>query len=229
MAKAKYGGGIQDLRGSIAGQVHSRNTYGNYIRQKVSPVQPRTAKQLEVRELFTTLSRRFSQVLTDEQQEAWRQAAASNPVRDVFGDSIALTGINLYTRLNSLRVLMGQPPLDTPPPVVEVPGLENFNIAWDPTDESLILSITPSPIPSGLYLFVWATEPLAPGVAFVNHKLRLLTVLPPGTNSGYDLAPEYTRRFGRIIPGKAIYFAGELVRETGWKGPRSLHKVRITS
>ena len=229
MAKAKYGGGVQDLRGSIAGQVHSRNTYGNYIRQKVSPVQPRTQRQLEVRELFTTLSRRFSQVLTDAQQEAWRQAAASTPVRDVFGDSIALTGINLYTRLNSLRVLAGLEPLDTPPPVVEVSALENFNVAWDPSEESLTLSITPSPIPSGLYLFVWATEPLNPGVAFVNHKLRLLTVLPPGTPSGQDLSTEYTRRFGRIIPGKAIYFAGELVSETGWKGPRSLHKVRITS
>jgi hypothetical protein len=228
MAKAKYGGGVQDLRGSIAGQVHSRNTYGNYIRQKVSPVQPRTERQLEVRELFTTLSRRFSHVLTDEQQEAWRQAAASNPVRDVFGDSIALTGINLYTRLNSLRVLAGLAPLDWPPPAEALPALTNFTANWDPEEWQLSVAFAPTPIPASRYLFIWATEPLNPGVAFVSHKLRLLTVLPPGTASPATLNAAYVDRYGGLIPGKAIYLAAELVSETGWKGPRSLAKVRIT-
>jgi hypothetical protein len=228
MAKAKYGGGIQDLRGSIAGQVHSRNTYGNYIRQKVSPVQPRTQRQLEIRELFTTLSRRFSNVLTDEQQEAWRQAAASTPIRDVFGDSIALTGINLYNRLNSLRVLAGLAPLDWPPSAQEVPALTTFTLnsaidAWE-----LSVDFAPTPIPASHYLFIWATEPLNPGVAFVNHKLRLIAVLPPGTASPATLNAAYVDRYGGLIPGKAIYLAGELVHETGWKGPRSLTKVRIT-
>jgi len=227
MAKAKYGGGIQDLRGSIAGQVHSRNTYGNYIRQKVSPVQPRTARQLEVRELFTTLSRRFSQYLADGQQEAWRQAAASTPVRDVFGDSITLTGINLYTRLNSLRVLAGLDPLDEPPPVEEVEALGSFTITWDPAGSTLAAAFTPDPIPSNRYLFIWATEPLNPGVAFVSHKLRLLTILPPGNASPHELTGDYVARYGRIIPGKAIYVAAELVSEAGWKGPRTLAKVRI--
>ncbi len=229
MAKAKYGGGIQDLRGSIAGQVHSRNTYGNYIRQKVSPVQPRTARQLEVRELFSTLSRRFSNILTDEQQEAWRQAAASNPVRDVFGDSITLTGINLYNRLNSLRVLAGLPPLNWPPPVEEVEALETFTANWDPGDWVLSVAFAPTPVPAGKYLFLWATEPLNPGIAFVTHKLRLIAILPPGTESPVILNDPYIARYGGITPGKAIYLAGELVSGLGWKGPRNLTKVRITA
>jgi hypothetical protein len=228
MAKAKYGGGIQDLRGSIAGQVHSRNTYGNYIRQKVSPVQPRTPRQLEVRELFTTLSRRFSNVLADGQQEAWRQAAASTPVRDVFGDSITLTGINLYNRLNSLRVLAGLEPLDEPPPVEEVEALEAWSVSWNPTAFALVAAFAPDPLPNDRYLFIWATEPLNPGVAFVTHKLRLLSIRSPQTASPTELTGDYVARFGRLIPGKAIYLAAELVSETGWKGPRSLAKVRIT-
>jgi hypothetical protein len=228
MAKAKYGGGIQDLRGSIAGQVHSRNTYGNYIRQKVSPVQPRTARQLEVRELFSTLSRRYSTILTDEQQEAWRQAAASTPVRDVFGDSITLTGINLYNRLNSVRVLAGLPPLNWPPPVEEVEALETFTANWNPGDWDLSIEFTPSPVPSDRYLFIWTTEPLNPGIAFVTHKLRLLTILGPGTESPVSLTGAYIARYGGITPGKAVYVAGELASSLGWKGPRNLAKVRIT-
>ncbi len=228
MAKAKYGGGIADLRGSIAGQVHSRNTYGNYIRQKVSPVQPRTKYQLEVRELFTTLSRRFSNILTDEQQEAWRQAAASNPVRDVFGDSIALTGINLYNRLNSLRLLVGLDPLDNPPAVEEVEALESFGATWDPGSQELAVTFAPTPVPAARYLFLWATEPLNPGVAFVTHKLRLIRVVPPGTASPVGITADYVNRYGFPIPGKAVYLAAELVSEAGWKGARNLAKVRIT-
>ncbi len=226
MAKAKYGGGIQDIRGSIAGQVHSRNTFGNYVRQKVSPVQPRTSRQLEVRALFAELARRYSNVLADAQQEAWRQAAASTPVRDVFGDSITLTGINLYTRLNSLRALMGQPPLDDPPPVEEVEALKAFGVVYT-GDGGLEVSFSPSPVPDNRALAIWATEPVNPGVAFVSHKLRLLTVVPPGTASPVNITQEYTQRYGAPTPGKAIYVAGELVSLTGWKGPRSLVKVRL--
>lgn len=228
MAKVKYGGGIQDIRGSLAGQVHSRNTFGNYIRQKVSPVQPRTSRQLEIRELFTSFSRRFSQVLADEQQEAWRQAAASAPVRDVFGDSITLTGINLYTRLNSLRALMGLDPLDEPPPVVEVGAPKLTNVVANPEAPALTVDFSPSPVPADTYLFIWATEPLNPGVAFVAHKLRLLTVLPPGTASPAELFPTYAERFGGLTNGKRIYLAAEFVHAYGWKGQRVLSNARIT-
>lgn len=227
MAKVKYGGGVQDVRGSIAGQVHSRNTYGNYIRQKVSPVQPRSARQLEIRNLFAELSRRYSNTLTDEQQEAWRQAAASTPVRDVFGDSISLTGINLYARLNSLRLLQGLEPLDDPPPVEEVPSLDHLTLLWKDEDEALEVSFAPTPIPSNLSLFVWATEPLNPGVAFVSPKLRLLAVLPPGTTAPVDITTQYVARYGGITKGKRIYVAAELVSKNGWKGQRSLANTRI--
>lgn len=228
MAKVKYGGGIQDLRGSIAGQVHSRNTFGNYIRQKVSPVQPRTDRQLYVRNLFTSLSRRFSTILTDAQQEAWRQTAASNPVRDVFGDSIALTGINLYAQLNSLRLLQGLTPLDDPPPVEEVEGLTDLTLNWDPATSTLTVGFAPDPVPTGRSLFVWATEPLSPGVAFVAHKLRLIAVFPAGSASPADITFTYTSRYGPPIPGKRIYVAAELVSVNGWKGQRRLANLRIT-
>jgi len=226
MAKAKYGGGIQDLRGSIAGQVHSRNTFGNYVRQKVSPVQPRTQRQLEVRALFAELSRRFSNFLTDSQQEAWRQAAASTPVRDVFGDSITLTGINLYTQLNAVRMLQGLDPLDNPPPVVEVPGLNSWVASF--TDFQLSVAFDPSPVPPDFGLAIWATEPVNPGVAFVEHKLRLLTILPAETEAPYNITQAYVERFGSLALGKAVYLAGQLVSTNGWKGPRSLAKVRIS-
>ncbi|GAH28464.1 unnamed protein product, partial [marine sediment metagenome] len=38
MALVKYGAGIIQMSGSIAGDVHARNRFGNYIRPRTKPV-----------------------------------------------------------------------------------------------------------------------------------------------------------------------------------------------
>ncbi|GAI01350.1 unnamed protein product, partial [marine sediment metagenome] len=45
MALIKYGGGIVQISGSIAGTVFARNKMGNYARPRTKPVNPRTARQ----------------------------------------------------------------------------------------------------------------------------------------------------------------------------------------
>jgi len=49
VAKIQFGNIVADARNSVGGVVYSRNTWGAYIRQKVSPVQPRTPRQNEMR------------------------------------------------------------------------------------------------------------------------------------------------------------------------------------
>jgi hypothetical protein len=123
MAKVKFGALASDARGKIDGVVYSKNQFGAYIRQKVSPVQPQSPRQTLVRERQTTLSKRYSTVITEAQREAWRGFALTNPVPDVFGDPQALTGIASYVRLNQIILNGGGTIIDTPPADLEVPGL----------------------------------------------------------------------------------------------------------
>ena len=212
MAKAKYGGGIQDLRGAIAGQVHSRNTFGNYVRQKVSPVQPRSARQQEIRSNVAELSQRYSTQLSDTQLEAWRQAAASNTVRDVFGDTMTLTGINLYVKLNSVRALVNLAPLDDPPAPEEL-QTPLANITWNGT----VLNVNFSNVSPTQYLAVWLTKPLPPGRAFVQQELRLLELIPGTATSPVDITGAYEMRFGTISPGSKIWLSARTVSPRGWQ------------
>jgi len=205
MAKVKYGGGVADMRNAFAGQVHSRNTYGNYIRQKVSPVQPRTPRQTEVRHNLAQLSRRYSTQLTDAQRNAWIAFAAANPVVDVFGNSIALTGINFYQRVNNLRLLMGLPVLDDPPRDFAVQELTSASLTVvGGTTPAMNVAFAPSPPPAGHRVEVWLTEPVAPGVMFFGSKLRLIAISPANQASPFDVTQAYLARFGTVPIGRKI-------------------------
>jgi len=231
MAKVKYGGGVADMRNAFAGQVHSRNTYGNYIRQKVSPVQPRTPRQQQLRSQLSDLAKRYSTVLTDEQRNAWINFAAANPVVDVFGDSITLTGINMYQKVNNLRKLMGLPILDNPPSdfSVQSPTSAGLQIAYEGTPPTLKIKVTfaPSPAPANHRVEVWATEPLKPGVMFFSHKLRLLTISPDNQSSPMDITDAYLARFGTPAVGTKIGVEIRFVNKNNGAQSRGLRATAI--
>jgi len=231
MAKVKYGGGVADMRNAFAGQVHSRNTYGNYIRQKVSPVQPRTPRQQQLRSQLSDLAKRYSTVLTDEQRNAWINFAAANPVVDVFGDSIVLTGINMYQKVNNLRKLMGLPILDDPPSdfSVQSPTSAGLQIAYEGTPPALKIKVTfaPSPVPANHRVEVWATEPMKPGVMFFSHKLRLLTISQANQTSPLDITSDYFMRFGEPPAGTKIGVEVRFVNESNGAQSRGLRATAI--
>jgi hypothetical protein len=129
VAKVKFGALAQDARGKIDGVVYSRNQFGSYVRQKVSPVQPQTARQTLVRERLTTLSKRFSTLISDAQRQAWNAFAKVNPVVDVFGNPQALSGISAYVRLNGVILNGGGTIIDTPPADLSVAGLLSLSVS----------------------------------------------------------------------------------------------------
>jgi hypothetical protein len=47
--KVLYGQIISEARGKLGGLVASKNTYGNYMRNKVTPANPQTTEQVAAR------------------------------------------------------------------------------------------------------------------------------------------------------------------------------------
>ena len=93
-----------DIRGHAGGTVFSKNTFGNYIRNKVTPVNPNTVAQALVRSRFTSISQDWKG-LTEAQRQAWNQGAINFQNTDIFGNSVPLTGFNLFTPGGRLLVL----------------------------------------------------------------------------------------------------------------------------
>lgn len=106
---------IAQASGSVAGNTFSRNRGGQYIRNRATPVNPNTAQQAAVRAIFSDLTNLWSSTLTNSQRNAWNAYAVNVPVLNRLGDSIFLTGFNMYVRSNTPRVQGGLARVDAAP------------------------------------------------------------------------------------------------------------------
>lgn len=136
MALIKYGGGIIQASGSIAGTTHARNRFGNYIRARTKPVNPNSttvsklaftlydadsANQAKTRAAMAALSYKWSQVLTSAQRTAWNLYASSVAMKNRLGEVVYLTGYNHYIRSNIIRGTSSGNSYDDGPTIFELP------------------------------------------------------------------------------------------------------------
>jgi len=121
MALLKFGGGITEMRGSIAGNVYSRNRYGAYARARTKPVNPNSARQQAIRAALAFLTERWSSTLTAAQRTAWNLYGSNVVMTNKLGESINLSGFNHYIRSNVIRKRAGLGVIDAGPVVFEIP------------------------------------------------------------------------------------------------------------
>lgn len=126
MALVKYGGGIIQMSGSIAGNTYARNRYGNYARARTKPVNPNSDRQTVVRAAMAFLTDRWSQTVTAAQRTAWNLYGSNVNMTNRLGETVNLTGFNHYLRSNIIAKMISLTIVDAGPVVFEIP-------AHDPT------------------------------------------------------------------------------------------------
>ena len=194
MAIIKYGHLISEARGKLNGTVFSRNTYGAYMRTKVTPANPQTTYQQNVRTLLTAAAQAW-RALTATQRTAWNATATIFARRNIFGDSVPLTGFNLFVRLYRNAQTIGATPLTEPPLQTSVQGITSFTCSSSAAASSLNLAFAPAPVPTNTAYLVYATQQLSAGISFAGGAFRHLTTLAPATTSPSDEGTAYETRF----------------------------------
>ncbi len=121
MALIKFGGGVVQMSGSIAGDTFSRNRYGSYVRARTKPVNPNTARQVAVRAAVAFATSRWSQTLTGVQRTAWNLYADNVNMTNRLGETIHLSGFNHYVRSNCIKAAHASPAIDAGPVIFELP------------------------------------------------------------------------------------------------------------
>lgn len=154
MALVKYGGGIIQMSGSIAGNTHARNRFGNYVRARTKPVNPNSDLQAQVRASMTYLVERWSGTLTAVQRTAWNLYGSNINMLNKLGETIQLTGFNHYIRSNASLVRIGLAVIDDGPVVFELP-------AHDPAFAFTATEATQEIVYSYDDTMDWANEALA--------------------------------------------------------------------
>jgi len=210
MAKVLFGDGVAEMRGKQGGSVYSRNTYGSYKRQKVSPVQPRTAAQLFVRTLLAAIAQSWRE-LDQNERDQWNLIAPTFSRTSVFGNRTPLTGFNLYASLNRMRQILGLPLITTPPVPRAVPALSTLSIAPASATQLYPIVFAPTPVDADLYIVFYASPGLSPGIKFVGSNTRVLGVAPPASTSPIAAGVDYTETFGPIVSGMKYALQGQIV------------------
>lgn len=103
MALIKYGGGIVQMSGSIAGNTYARNRYGNYARARTKPINPNTDSQVKARSIFDQLTEIWSDGLSVAQRASWGVYADNEAMKNKLGETIHLSGYNHFIRSNAAR------------------------------------------------------------------------------------------------------------------------------
>lgn len=167
MALAKYGGGVIQLSGSIAGNTFARNRSGNYVRARTKPVNPNSTRQAKVRAYIAQLVEHWAEELDDAERASWNTYADNVAMQNKLGETIHLSGFNHFIRSNTWSLDVGRP-------IIE-PAPTNFTLA----DQDGTIAISASAA-SQLVEFTFND-----GLAWCSEDGAMLTILEGAPQNGH--------------------------------------------
>lgn len=103
MALIQVGAGVTDIRGSIGGTTYSRSAAGLIARARRKGVNPNTPAQTSARARVSLLAEAWNSTLTAQQRADWRDYAAGTPGTNKLGQTITLSGLNMFIAVNAIR------------------------------------------------------------------------------------------------------------------------------
>lgn len=190
------------ISGSIGGTIFSSNRGGDYMKNKVIPLNPATARQTLIRGLTAGFAQSW-RGLTDAQRIAWNAATLNFPVTNNVGNTVILSGEQLYIRLNVVLSNIGQPNITTPPLPASISNFQScgLNAALASMNFTGTYIGGGTSVPAGHSLVIYATAPLSAGIFNFGSRLRQITVFSTGTSTAAaNIFPQYVAKFGAGPP-----------------------------
>lgn len=202
--KLKFGSIVVGGSGKIGGHVVTKNRSGYALRTKVTPSNPRTSYQANVRSRLTNISQAWAG-LSDAERNQWNGAVSSFQKTNVFGDKVQPSGFNLYQLINNNLLAIGEAVVTVPPAPAEVQAITSLSAVADNSSNSLTLTFAPA-VDAGTTFKLFATDAIPAGKSFVKNKFRFIGVVESTDVSPYVASADYIAKFGAVgAAGKKIY------------------------
>ncbi len=218
MASVKFGGGIIEMRGSIAGNTYSRNSSGNYVRARTTPVNPNTDRQVAVKAAIAFLSDRWANTLTAVQRTAWNLYGSSVAMQNRLGETIFNSGFNHYIRSNATRKVGPTVLIDTAPTVFELPAQDpTFAVTASEATQNLTYAFDNTmawSVEDGSFLLLFEGKPQNAQRNFFDGPWRFVTWVP-GADPGGAIEPQVSTSEWGVAEGQHIWVYGRISRADG--------------
>jgi len=232
MALIRPGPTIAAASGSVGGTTFSRNRYGMYIRNRSTPVNPGSERQVIVRSILQDLVERWSGSLTQVMRDAWNQYGAAVQMLNVLGEPMYLSGFNHFIRSNAAILRVGGTVVEDGPTTLTLPGSDpTFAVEADEANQELAVTFDNTKAwasETGGYLSVSMSPPKGEGVIFIGRYYRYadkvagLTTSPP--TSPATMAVPFSVALGQNIACQA-----RIIRADGRVSAPFWHKSSVIS
>lgn len=201
--------------GSIAGTTFSHNRAGQYTRNRRSPVQPvGTGRRAAIRSFFGASSTAWA-ALSAANQAAWNAYAAGHPITDALGQSVTLTGHQMFVSIATQLQNVGQA-LPTIPPVssaTTAPSASVFTVT-----HLGVITITLSGTGSASdFILIAFSAPVSAGVTF-QKTFWQQTHVAASSVGGATYGTAYVAQFGTIPAGSKVFLKLTPVNQYGVTG-----------
>ena len=199
--------GKRGLNVSQAGQ------FGQISRTLAIPANPRTAAQMTVRDNLSRVAASW-RALTETQRAEWVATATAVKSTSRLGQNGALSGFQLFTKINCTLAQFGQEQVDAPPLRPQFEGLAPQGLVITNTGGVVALKLT-CPTSPGENTIVRGSKPVSQGIE-VCKDFRILGACPPPVAGSSDITALYTARYGAPKAGTKVYVQVNQVVD-GWE------------
>lgn len=226
---------VTDGRNKIGGTVFATGRGGAFARNKVTPVNRRSAGQSQVRGWFGGFSQAWRS-LTAGQHTAWNALAELVTYNNIFGDAKKYSGKALFQRLNINLSKVEATTITDAPTLSDSPtAIVSFAPLSDVSATSLVLKVLFMDggyvVPTGNKLYVRATPKLSKGVTSAPASaFRFLSIQDEAADTGVSIgAATYSAIFGSApAVGDTIFLEVSSINSvSGFTTPVAVAKLAI--
>jgi hypothetical protein len=211
--------------GSIAGTTYSHNRAGQYTRNRRAPVQPvGTGRRGIIRSAFGAASSAWA-ALTPTVQNAWGAYANGHPYTDSLGQSIKLTGHQMYVAVNTqlLNVGLAQSSVIPVSDATIAPVVATFTAVHA---GAITLTLAAGGIPAD-HVCIALSAPQSGGRSYCKTFWQQITCLA-NLVTAQILTTAYTAQFGAIAAGQRIFYKLTPVNAYGVTGVPNIGMIVVT-
>lgn len=187
--------------GSVGARTSSRNSGGQYVRQRSMPTQPRTPSQVNQRARLTSQSAAWRGI-TDAQRAAWVSFAQSFTIVNTLGTAIHLTGAQVYIKVNTVNLINGDAVVNIPPLLPSF--IANTTTGLLAVAATPLISLTGADPAAGTKFMIFASPQVSAGVSFQGN-FRFIQTSSTFTTGVMSLQTAYAAKFGALTVGKKIF------------------------
>lgn len=201
LASMKFLGPPQS--GSFAGQTSSRNQFGQYVRNRSTPVNPNSVPQAQVRSRMAGNASAW-RALTDVQRAGWEALGLEISRTDSLGTTYNLNGFMAYCMVNNNKVAAGDAAVSAAPAVVVPTNI--ITLTPTLTSAAFSLAYTTTPLAAGTRMFTFCSPMRSAGRSFEN-DYRLISVTAAAAASPNNVFAAYQARLGTPVTGTRIFMS----------------------